>query len=256
ALVTARVALPAAAAPPTAPLDRHPARIAVPVLLEGYDTEQDDSGLAFRIAGHRLAVDADRAPDAGPLTPEAVAGSGTCIALLRWDGGEFRVQPLAVEKLVRKKPVALQPGAGAGGTAGKAGGRAGKAATTAGAVLRERAGKLLRTRPRTATTTRAGRPSRTTRPTPTTTPARCSTGRCWPGCSTRRSRPRWSRRAWPSSRTSGCRPRCSTREPRSTPWCSATPNWPTSSMGCWHPSPTRTARGTGTRRCDGPPSPP
>ncbi|NEC84000.1 hypothetical protein G3I38_33415, partial [Streptomyces sp. SID7958] len=74
ALVTARVALPAAA-PPTAPLDRHPARIAVPVLLEGYDTEQDDSGLAFRIAGHRLAVDADRAPDAGPLTPEAVAGS-------------------------------------------------------------------------------------------------------------------------------------------------------------------------------------
>ncbi|MFC8986126.1 hypothetical protein ACF1DW_08125 [Streptomyces sp. NPDC014603] len=145
ALVTARVALPAAAAPPTAPLDRHPARIAVPVLLEGYDTEQDDSGLAFRIAGHRLAVDADRAPDAGPLTPEAVAGSGTCIALLRWDGGEFRVQPLAVEKLVRKKPVALHAGAWAGGTADKAGVRAEKAATTAVAVLRERAGKLLRT---------------------------------------------------------------------------------------------------------------
>src|SRR5690606_13756862 len=37
---TARVALPAAAAFPTAPLDRHPARIAVPVLLEGYAVEE------------------------------------------------------------------------------------------------------------------------------------------------------------------------------------------------------------------------
>ncbi|WP_432056905.1 hypothetical protein [Streptomyces sp. bgisy022] len=145
ALVTARVALPAATAAVTAPLDRHPARIAVPVLLEGYEAEQDDTGLAFRIAGHRLAVDADRVPAAGPLTADAVAASAACIALLRWDAGEFRVQPLAVERLVRKKPVAVHAGAWAGGTTDKAGARAEKAATDAVAVLRERAGKLLRT---------------------------------------------------------------------------------------------------------------
>ncbi|GAB2443791.1 hypothetical protein GCM10027162_44120 [Streptomyces incanus] len=143
-LATARVALPTAAAAATAPLDRHPARISVPVLLEGYEAEQDDDGVAFRIAGHRLAVDTDRIPAAGPLTAEAVAASGACIALLRWDAGEFHVQPLAVEKTVRKKAVAVHAGAWAGGTTDKAGVRAEKAATGAVDALRERAGRLLR----------------------------------------------------------------------------------------------------------------
>src|SRR5690606_17459467 len=146
-----------AAAPPTAPLDRHPARIAEPGLQEAYDTEQVDSGLESRHTGHRLAVDADRAPDAGPLTPHAAAGAGTCNAPRPWGGRVDRVQPLPVEKLVRKKPVAMHAGAWAGGTADKAGVGAEQADTTAVAVLRERAGKLLRTCPRTATTTRAGR---------------------------------------------------------------------------------------------------
>ncbi|MGW9498724.1 hypothetical protein ACWG5P_30860 [Streptomyces prasinus] len=144
AFVTARVALPAAAAAATAPLDRHPARIAVPVLLEGYEARQDDDGLAFRIAGHRLPVDTDRIPAAGPLTAEAVAASGACLALLRWDAGEFHVQPLAVERTVRKKAVAVHAGAWAGGTTDKAGVRAEKAATGAVDALRERAGRLLR----------------------------------------------------------------------------------------------------------------
>jgi len=137
---TARVALPTAAAFATAPLDRHPARIAVPVLLEGYAVEED----AFQVAGVRLVVDSDRVPAAGPLTPEAVASSGACVGLLRWDAGEFLVQPLAVERMVRKKAVAVHAGAWAGGTADKAGVRAEKAATDAVKVLRERAGKLLR----------------------------------------------------------------------------------------------------------------
>ncbi|MBQ0825702.1 hypothetical protein [Streptomyces tagetis] len=144
AFVTARVALPAASGCVTAPLDRHPARIAVPVLLEGYGVQEDEDGLAFLVAGERLAVDADRVPAAGPLTPEAVAGSAACLGLLRWDAGEFRLQPLAVERTVRKKPVAVHAGAWAGGTADKAGARAEKAATDAVTVLRERAGKLLR----------------------------------------------------------------------------------------------------------------
>lgn len=110
AFVTARVALPAATDTVTAPLDRHPARIAVPVFLEGYTVQQDDGTLTFTVAGHPLEVDTDRIPAAGPLTPEAVAGSGACIALLRWDAGAYRLQPLAVETTVRKKAVALHAG--------------------------------------------------------------------------------------------------------------------------------------------------
>ncbi|MFF9572364.1 hypothetical protein [Streptomyces sp. NPDC014685] len=144
AFVTARVALPTATDAATAPLDRHPARIAVPVFLEGYTAQQDDDALTFTVAGHPLAVDADRAPAAGPLTPEAVAASGACIGLLRWDAGAHRVQPLAVERTVRKKAVAIHAGEWAGGTTDKVGVKAEKAATDAVAVLRERAGKLLR----------------------------------------------------------------------------------------------------------------
>ncbi|MGW0790123.1 hypothetical protein ACWD04_18175 [Streptomyces sp. NPDC002911] len=142
---TARVALPTATAPATAPLDRHPARIAVPVFLEGYTARTDDDGvLTFTVAGLELVVDTDRIPAAGPLTPEAVATSGACIALIRWDAGTFAVQPLAVETTVRKKVTAVHAGAWAGGTADKAGVRAEKAATDAAKVLSERAGRLLR----------------------------------------------------------------------------------------------------------------
>ncbi|KOX24693.1 MULTISPECIES: hypothetical protein [unclassified Streptomyces] len=143
---TARVILSTATDPVTAPLDRHPSRIAVPVLLEGYAAEHPDGGTpALTVAGHRLAVDTDRIPAAGPLTPEAVLASRACLGLLRWDAGEFVIQPLAVETTVRKKTVAVHAGAWAGGTADKTGARAEKAATDAVAVLRERAGKLLRT---------------------------------------------------------------------------------------------------------------
>ncbi|MFJ8184839.1 hypothetical protein [Streptomyces sp. NPDC096105] len=141
---TARVALPTAVSAPVAPVDRHPARIAVPVLLEGYAVEEEEDGIAFRVAGERLAVDAGRVPAAGPLTAEAVASSAACLGLLRWDAGAFLLQPLAIERTVRKKPVAVHAGAWAGGTADKAGVRAEKAATDAVTVLRERAGRLLR----------------------------------------------------------------------------------------------------------------
>jgi hypothetical protein len=144
AFATARVALPTAADAATAPLDRHPARIAVPVFLEGYTVRKDDGALTFTLAGHPLAVDTDRVPAAGPLTPEAVAASGACIGLLRWDAGAFGVQPLAVETTVRRKAVAVHAGGWAGGTTDKTGVRAEKAATAAVTVLRERAGRLLR----------------------------------------------------------------------------------------------------------------
>ncbi|AQS71845.1 hypothetical protein B1H29_06095 [Streptomyces pactum] len=144
---TARVALPTAAAFAVQPLDRHPARIAVPVLVEGYgvaDGGDEADGVVLDVAGGCLRVDADRVPAAGPLTPEAVASSSACLGLLRWDAGKFLLQPLAVERVVRKKAVAVHAAAWAGGTTDKAGVRAEKAATDAVTVLRERAGRLLR----------------------------------------------------------------------------------------------------------------
>ncbi|MEZ0161996.1 hypothetical protein [Streptomyces griseorubens] len=141
---TARVAMQTAVSAPVTPVDRHPARIAVPVLLEGYAVEEEAEGLAFRVAGERLAVDTGRMPAAGPLTADAVASSAACLGLLRWDAGRFLLQPLAVERTVRKRAVAVHAGAWAGGTADKAGVRAEKAATDAVNVLRERAGRLLR----------------------------------------------------------------------------------------------------------------
>ncbi|WP_329112369.1 hypothetical protein [Streptomyces sp. NBC_01353] len=142
--VTARVVLPTAVGTAPAALDRHPARIATPVFLEGYAVSQDDDVPAFTVAGHAFAVDTDRIPAAGPLTPENVVASRACIGLLRWDAGAFRVQPLAVETTVRKKTLAIHAGSWAGGTTDKAGVKAEKAATDAVAVLRERAGRLLR----------------------------------------------------------------------------------------------------------------
>ncbi|HEY1701848.1 MAG TPA: hypothetical protein VGG75_19250 [Trebonia sp.] len=142
---TARVALSTAVGAPTAPLDRHPAAIAVPVLLEGYTVPKNtSSALTFTVAGHPLAVDTDRVPAAGPLTPAAVAKSGACIGLLRWDAGAFALQPLAVETTVKKKAVTVHGGGWAGGTTDKAGVKAEKAAADAATVLRERAGRLLR----------------------------------------------------------------------------------------------------------------
>ncbi|MGC0417192.1 hypothetical protein [Embleya sp. AB8] len=144
AFATARVALPAAGAVATAPLDRHPASLAAPVFLADYQVQHADEATTFTLAGHRLAVDTDRIPTAGPLTPEAVAASSACIGLLRWDAGTFHLQPLAVETTVKKKVVAIHAGGWAGGTDDKQGAKAEKAATEAVAALRERAGKLLR----------------------------------------------------------------------------------------------------------------
>ncbi|WP_433440357.1 hypothetical protein [Nonomuraea sp. CA-141351] len=137
---TARIQLPAAEAPPTPPLDRHPVRIAEPVFLEGY-TMQDDT---LDLGGNTLPVALDRLPACGPLTPELVSASSACIGLMRWDGGQWLLQPLAVQATVKKKPVAAHSGDWAMGPTDP---KVVKAEAKAGdvvAVLRERAGRLLR----------------------------------------------------------------------------------------------------------------
>jgi hypothetical protein len=136
----ARVRLGGVTAPAVAPLDRHPAAIAEPVLLEGYTAGAE----SFELGGVTLAVDADRLPEAGPITPALVATSTACIGLLRWDAGRWAVQPLAVQSVVRKKPVAAHTGDWALGPTEPKAAKAEAVAGTAVDVLRERAGRLLR----------------------------------------------------------------------------------------------------------------
>lgn len=141
--VTARLALPAALAPPTPPLERHPARIAEPVLLEGYTTSRDGDAVTFHFDGAGLPVAVDRLPACGPVTPELVAASSTCLGLLRWDGG-WSIQPTGVQATVRRKPVTAHTGDWALGPAGQKAAKAQAAGSDAVAVLKERAGRLLR----------------------------------------------------------------------------------------------------------------
>ncbi|WP_033338379.1 hypothetical protein [Catenuloplanes japonicus] len=137
---TARVRLAGATLPAVAPLDRHPAAVATPVLLEGYAASE----AGFDIGGGVvLAVDHDRVPAAGPLTPAIVDASHACLGLLRWDG-RWSVQPLAVQAIVKKKQVTAHVGEWANGPAEAKAAKAEAVAGTAVDVLRERAGRLLR----------------------------------------------------------------------------------------------------------------
>ena len=140
----ARVLLPGALAAASHPVDRHPAAIAEPVLIEGYAVSDREGGLTMEQDGHQLAVAVDRLPSCGPLTPELVAASSACLGLLRWDAGRWLLQPVAVQATVKRKVVAVYTGDWACGVTdakvAKADAKAGDAVT----VLRERAGRLLR----------------------------------------------------------------------------------------------------------------
>ncbi|MEV0395922.1 hypothetical protein [Polymorphospora rubra] len=141
---TARVLLPAAVAAATAPLDRHPVAIAEPVLLEGYTVRDDDGSPVLELDGHRIAVAVDRLPACGPLTPELVAASSACLGLVRWDDDRWLVQPLAVQATVKKRTTAAHNGDWAEGVTDAKVAKAGARSGDVVAVLRERAGRLLR----------------------------------------------------------------------------------------------------------------
>jgi hypothetical protein len=140
---TARVQLATAAGAPVPPLARHPVAIAEPVLLDGYAVLVDDDQVSFVQAGQSLPVATDRLPAAGPLTVDLVTGSTACLGLLRWDG-RWAVQPLALQATVKRKVVAVHGAAWADGATDPVGKKAHAAAGDAVAVLRERAGRLLR----------------------------------------------------------------------------------------------------------------
>ncbi|MFC0003597.1 hypothetical protein [Micromonospora siamensis] len=142
---TARVLLAGARAAPVPPLDRHPAAIAEPVLLEGYAVSTTPTGgTTLTLDGQPLDVAVDRLPGCGPLTPELVVASSACVGLLRWDAGRWSVQPLAVQATVKRKPVEAHNGDWALGVTDPKVAKAEAKAGDAVEVLRERAGRLLR----------------------------------------------------------------------------------------------------------------
>ncbi|UED87771.1 hypothetical protein [Streptomyces profundus] len=137
--VTARAGLPDALAAPVPPLDRHPVRLAEPVLLEGYTVKGD----TLHLDGHALPLALDQLPSSGPLTRQLVGASSEVIGLLGWDRG-WTLRPLAVRATVKRQRVEAHNGDWALGPTdpkiAKAEARTGDAV----AVLRERAGRLLR----------------------------------------------------------------------------------------------------------------
>jgi hypothetical protein len=134
-LDTAKKALGGAALPlpGVAALDRHPLQIAEPVYLEGYTADKDGTALDLG-DGVSLRVAAERVSGASELQPEDVAGSSALFGLLRFDGGAWGVQPLAVAK----GKGTLFTGSGAAEPP-----KTGKKKPTL-VILKERASRLLR----------------------------------------------------------------------------------------------------------------
>lgn len=143
---TARVLLAGAVASPAPPLERHPTRIAEPVLLEGYTVRVDPTSgaLTLDLDGRSLPVDVDRLPASGPLTGELVAKSSACLGVMRWDGAEWRLGPLAVQTIAKRKTTTVATADWARGPTNPKAAKSAKTSQDAVAVLRERAGRLLR----------------------------------------------------------------------------------------------------------------
>lgn len=141
---TARVLLAGATAAAIPPLHRHPAAIAEPVLVEGRVVRDGDGDLVVDLDGRAIPLAADRLPAAGPLTPTLLATTTACLGLLRWDDGRWQVQPLAVRATVKRQTVEAHNGDWACGVTDAKVTKAEAKAGDAVAVLRERAGRLLR----------------------------------------------------------------------------------------------------------------
>ncbi|MDT0268490.1 hypothetical protein RM844_19580 [Streptomyces sp. DSM 44915] len=138
--VTARTHLAGARAAAVPPLRRHPVQLAEPVLLEGYRVKDG----ALTLDGHVLPLELDQLPAGGPLTPQLVKASTACLGLLRWEAGGWSLRPLGVRAVVRKEEVDAHTGDWAQGPTDPKVAKAEAKWGDAVGVLRERAGRLLR----------------------------------------------------------------------------------------------------------------
>ncbi|RJL32901.1 hypothetical protein [Bailinhaonella thermotolerans] len=137
----ARVRLATAAAPAVPPLDRHPVAIAEPILLEGYTARAGDGGTVFELGD--LTLDVMSGAPCGPITADLAGRSTACVGLVLWDAGRWRLRPLAVQATVKRATVTACTGDWALGPTDPKVAKA-EAKSDAVAVLRERAGRLLR----------------------------------------------------------------------------------------------------------------
>lgn len=142
-MATARMALPSAAPGTVPPLDRHPALIAEPVFVESYRVVKGEP-LQFDLGGATLDVNLKGLPAAGPVTDKNVAASKACIGMLRWDNGRWSLSPVAVLTNVKRQPTVLHTGQWAQGATDPKVARKVERDNVVN-VLRERAGRLLRT---------------------------------------------------------------------------------------------------------------
>jgi hypothetical protein len=122
--------------PEVAPVDRHPVQLAEAVHLTEYQFH-DGKPPTLGLDGVELPLAVTRLSSASELTIEHVGNSSALLGLLRFDGGHWSVQPLAVA-LAGKKGGAQYTGSGAVAAI------APKKKGDVLAILQERASRLLR----------------------------------------------------------------------------------------------------------------
>jgi hypothetical protein len=134
---------PAAATlhPTVAAADRHPVQIAELVYLGGIRVEKTSGGLRVVAGDVNIPIDSLRIPAGSELTADAVESCDTMVALLRFEGGCWLVQPLAVRFGEGKKGIEAFVGSGALEIVTT---KPKKGESNTLAVLQERAGRLLR----------------------------------------------------------------------------------------------------------------
>ncbi|PCC72692.1 hypothetical protein SAMN02745121_01808 [Nannocystis exedens] len=126
---------PTALRPGARPEDRHPAVVEELVWLpaDGYSVAAKEAR-ELSLGGQAFPLAVERWPSSDDLLPSDLAGSKGLVALLRFDGGRWSLQPVMIDK---GKPLPRMVGTGLQAARGKA--KGGNLAT-----LKERAGKLLR----------------------------------------------------------------------------------------------------------------
>lgn len=90
-------------APTVPPLDRHPLQLAEPIHLTGYKTAKAP---LLELDGVQLPVAMERVSYLAEVQAEQVLSSAALVGLLRFDGGRWSIQPLAVAPADKKaKPI-------------------------------------------------------------------------------------------------------------------------------------------------------
>lgn len=124
---------------PTAlsPTDRHPVQLAEPVFLSNYTIKKVKGSLSLTWGKLSLPIATERISSLSELTPDALSKSTQLFGLLRFDAGQWSLQPLSTRK-ARGKTKLILSGGSASAILKK------PPRTNTVAILQERASRLLR----------------------------------------------------------------------------------------------------------------